>query len=579
MRISRLSIEAFRGIPGELIVDLRASENAAPSSLILLGDNGSGKSSIVDALEFALRATLLRRLGLSQTHKKRAQSLTATVAPYVEVEFDDGSVIARGAPGSGRFISPVHRLLDDPHPAFAVTPFVLRRTDIQGFWSLAPSERLLVFFGWFHDPNVGIEQVRAQFNADDAREKAERSRSWLDSTRARLSQLTGVTSARIPTKPGVSQNSLWRNTLSALVTRRKDRTASKAERARARDIFAAWQDYQAACGTHARDAKAVAQVIDIHGEIRGILADASASVTEAFHAISTAEYVSSVALGTGEGSELRVELALIDGEVCVDPVSVLSEANLDLLALLVFVSVLRAAELRGQAPVLVLDDVFQSVDSVFRDRAWQHLADVLADWQLFVITHDRLWAAVIADVLRQRGHHFIAREIVDWSLERGPVLRDARLDPSRALRRASEDADPVTMCSAAGLLLEEISDRLSWTLPASVTRRRGDRYTLGDTWPPIAKRLKRTNLAADAAAVAGSMVLRNLVGAHYNEWARAVSLDEARRFSIAVIALFESVHCTACDGWIAPAGTERWSCRCGTTVVARPEPTADGAAA
>ena len=577
MRISRLTVEAFRGIPGELVLDLRVNQNDDPSSLILFGDNGSGKSSIADALEFALRATLLRRLGLSQTHKKRARSLTATVAPYVEVEFDDRSVVGRGAPGSGRFVPPVRRLIDDPHPAFALTPFVLRRADIQGFWSLAPSERLLVFFGWFDDHGIGIEQVRAQFNVTEAREKAERSESWLESTRARLSQLTGVAPARIPTAPGTRQNSLWRDKISAKAARRQDRTASKLDRVRGRNVFAAWQDYQAACSAYARDSEAVSQIVDLHANLRGVLADASTSVTEAFHAISTAEYVSSVKLSTGEASELEVELTLIDGKVRVDPVAVGSEANLDLLALLVFVSVLRVAATRGQAPVLVLDDVFQSVDSVFRDRTWQYLADALADWQLFVITHDRLWFAVIADVLRQRSHRFIAREIVGWSLQRGPIVRDARLDPSRALRRASEDGDAVTMCSTGGLLLEEIGDRLSWTLPASVTRRRGDRYTLGDTWPSVAKRLKRTNVAPEAATVSGSMVLRNLVGAHYNEWARAISFDEASRFAMAVIALYKSVHCSDCDSWIAQAGIERWACRCGATIVMRQERTADAA--
>jgi Recombinational DNA repair ATPase (RecF pathway) len=46
MKIKSIKIDAFRGIPQNLELDLQGK------SLLLLGENGTGKSSIIDAIEF-----------------------------------------------------------------------------------------------------------------------------------------------------------------------------------------------------------------------------------------------------------------------------------------------------------------------------------------------------------------------------------------------------------------------------------------------------------------------------------------------------------------------------------------------
>ena len=51
MKISYIHIEHFRGIPTEINIDLTDGQGI-PVSTIIYGDNGSGKSSIVDAIEF-----------------------------------------------------------------------------------------------------------------------------------------------------------------------------------------------------------------------------------------------------------------------------------------------------------------------------------------------------------------------------------------------------------------------------------------------------------------------------------------------------------------------------------------------
>ncbi|MBE0550908.1 MAG: AAA family ATPase, partial [Ignavibacterium sp.] len=48
MRIKKIDIKSFRGIPKSLSINFPFKNNK-PASLVILGDNGVGKSSIVDA--------------------------------------------------------------------------------------------------------------------------------------------------------------------------------------------------------------------------------------------------------------------------------------------------------------------------------------------------------------------------------------------------------------------------------------------------------------------------------------------------------------------------------------------------
>ena len=60
-KISNFTAVKFRGISGAIEVTLTDMRSGKPISLLLYGDNGSGKSSLVDAVEFALRGRLSRR--------------------------------------------------------------------------------------------------------------------------------------------------------------------------------------------------------------------------------------------------------------------------------------------------------------------------------------------------------------------------------------------------------------------------------------------------------------------------------------------------------------------------------------
>lgn len=572
--VAALDIRAFRGVPGRLQLDFRPAAGAPAASLLLLGDNGSGKSSVADALEFCLRASLLRRIDPGRPVKRQARSLVATIAPYVEIELDGEDRVARGAPGSGRFGAGVTRLRDEPLPAFALAPFVLRRVDMQSFWSLPAKERMLVFFDYFRPPGpTELQKLEAARSVKQLEERIPQLEEQTEAGLDKLARVLSIDRQLLGSAAGFRESYVharfMRQGLTDAPTKR-DRDALKRVWQQARNPAAALAKALRALDVARATADGAAED-RVKAEVTAILATASAVVSDSFRAISTENFVEQVSLSPGEdGSTLDVSLLLADATT-VDPTLVLSEANLDLLALLVFVGVAEAAAEAGQAKLLVLDDVFQSVDSVYRERVCAHLVRRLSGWQLVVLTHDRLWMTILSELLRQAGHRFLAREVVEWSFETGPVIREALLSPAGPLKAALSTGIPTAMCSAAGLLAEEMADRMSWTLPASVVRRRGDRYTLGDTWPGVSKRLRRFTVAVEVEALDACLPLRNLVGAHYNEWARTVSSQEATRFGLAVLALHDRLRCGECESWVEQAGKDRFACRCGMTVVGVPK--------
>src|SRR3954453_495714 len=55
--LAGVEIDSFRGIPQRLDLTFDAP-GSGPPAVVILGDNGAGKSSLVDALQFALQFQL-----------------------------------------------------------------------------------------------------------------------------------------------------------------------------------------------------------------------------------------------------------------------------------------------------------------------------------------------------------------------------------------------------------------------------------------------------------------------------------------------------------------------------------------
>ena len=298
--------------------------------------------------------------------------------------------------------------------------------------------------------------------------------------------------------------------------------------------------------------------------LQSILSNAGERLTEGFKEISSGEFVERIFLVFNDVSNmsLRVVVRLKNGKQ-TSPQHIFSEANLDLLSFLLFTSVLQEAARHGQEKVLVMDDVFQSVDASIRVSVIDYIMREFSDWQLIFTLHDRLWKNQLREILRKNSHQFIERDILRWSFDNGPVIATTK-ETKELILAAIDRGEFISLCAQTGIFLESLCDKLSWILPISVTRRKEDKYTLGDLWPGIAKSLKKTSVKEKVENVEKWIPLRNLVSAHFNEWAQSLSLDEAVTFADSIIQLHDSVYCEKCFSWIVPVleGKRGYMCRC-----------------
>lgn len=297
-----------------------------------------------------------------------------------------------------------------------------------------------------------------------------------------------------------------------------------------------------------------------------VLGDISSWLTESFMKVTKATHVDQISALVGQSGPVSIDLEVrLKTGVVGTPQQLFSEGYQDLIAALFFLAVARAGGRQGVAKILILDDVLQSIDATVRVQLMNLVAHEFKDWQLLITVHDQLWRNQLRNLLSSAAHPYREVDIRAWSFDRGPQFAASASGggtPFAALSAALIGGDPATICGATGRCLEQVSDRMSWTLPVKVTRRQGDRYTLGDLWPGVSKHLRRTNISETVSEVDTWVHLRNLVGAHYNEWADALSRTEADQFAHAVLALVERLHCPRCSDWVARSGLNL-TCRCG----------------
>lgn len=565
VRVARFSCEAFRGSPAELALDF--TKQGAALSTLIFGDNGSGKSTIVDAIEFGLQG----RVGRSTSYDSplgpslRSFARGADTAPRVRVELSDGSVIERSLERrpDGRW----YQAGDSVRPGFRIAPVTLKRQDILRFLDTDGLSRGQIFFDYFptsaEQMAVRPEEMSQRLDEESyelrIRRKAlaERLARVLELDQPPLSRedLTAALKAKVTNgkSPGVFDwtqadegTALPAQQLIAVMGRL---SAIKKEKERGLQVLNPKQ--------HERQAEILARELAPLGE----------ELTNAFKAVTRIDYVDRIEVLFGKSGPIALDVLvhLTNGTSCF-PQQLFSEGYRDLVALLFFTSVAKRAAGQGQAKVLILDDVFQSVDAGVRAGVMTYLLESFADWQIILTIHDRLWLENVRALFRSRSHAFAEMHLRTWRYETGPQLAGLSGEfPGDRVKRAIGNDDPVTICGIAGRSLEELCDNLSWRLHTSVERKAEDKYTLGDLWPGVRKALRKTVADGPADQINDSMYLRNIAGAHYNDWASVLSLAEATEFAEAVVQLIDRTFCPNCGSWIVLAkspGTKA-SCTCG----------------
>lgn len=190
MIISKVSISNFREIVHPIEIDFLSGSSNKPCSLIIAGDNGTGKSSIVDAIEFALRGNV--------GHKCPLLSYAVDDNARVIVHFSDGSKLPRVVnliSGEG------YESDTKPHDKFSIASFVLRRSDILKFIQTPDAERQILFRDYFRGAIrrqiVDVTEVQ-QTTIDEMEQLLERKWKAKRTCAARIAELMGVPSDTVP---------------------------------------------------------------------------------------------------------------------------------------------------------------------------------------------------------------------------------------------------------------------------------------------------------------------------------------------------------------------------------------------
>lgn len=571
MKISKLTINNFRGVPGELIIDFTPTHTNSPHSLLLLGDNGTGKSSIVDAIEFALQGRIRTNLN--------PFSLATSKFPKVIVSFSDNTNYQRSYYKNelGEIYFGKER-----HQKFLISPFTLRRSDILKFIESNEVNRQVLLFEYFS--KLPTDELSGNKSSDvhlsDLNELSEKRLTLKKARREVAQQLAEKLSISPEEVPfdRIGLEDFTRDKIYNGLTK-KQRTAAqyKGITIKAKSFLLPYVTQLKVITQNISSLENSIKQIKKPSStfhktlIKDLLLNAAMWITQSFRELSSANFVDKIELKIGNLSEvsLGIEMYLKNGKIC-SAHSILSEANLDLLSLLVFLSIVKESANHGQAKLLILDDVMQSVDSSIRVSVVEYILKEFSDWQLIITAHDRLWYSQLQELFRRANHPFIEQEIIKWVFDSGPVVSQVTKDIDELLLEAIETRNISIICSQGGLLLEAMCSKLSWVLAISVTRRKGDKYTLGDLWPGIHKVLKKTNLKDVSERVDKWLHLRNLVGAHYNEWARSLPPSDALNFGEAIVDLLWNVKCHHCFRWIEGDSNQPklWKCKCGKLSVA-----------
>ena len=573
MKLKELEINAFRGVPKKLSIVFPIKNNR-PASLIILGDNGVGKSSIVDSIEFCLQGHISQTKSTVVTNSPSIKSFYSETLPNIKVILDNNEVLNR------KIIDDEQGLLSNikaPHKLFSVSPFVLRRHDILRFINSSEAERTLVFINYLREEN-NTDWVEHPI---DEIKRLQDERLLLKNKRTEV-----ITALANELKLNVDQIPLGRKEFNIFVTEQiykgfpKKELESKGYKVKLNqkaiklsdEVIIAIDEHRKVknqINSFSISAKVTTFPKHLLTQLELFLAKVSEKLTTSFSEISPLPFLERIEIEYNNQNVLALSLTLIlkNKQRC-NPNQLLSEANLDLLALLFFLSFIQESAERGQAKLIILDDVLQSVDATIRVSFVSYLLKKYPDWQYIITAHDRLWHRQLVELMNLNGHPHFNISITGWSFEGGPEIKEIATGVEDTLRSALTEKNLINICSDSGLLLEELSDALSKSLSTSLHRKKDDKYTLGDLLPGIIKQLKRTTLQGRIETVEQWLHLRNLIGAHFNEWALALSLEEAKQFGQSVISLFDAVKCKKCSSWISSnSELNFYSCKCGAIII------------
>jgi len=567
MKIKRLNITSFRGIPNRQTFNF-SDKNDRPISTLIFGDNGSGKSSIIDALEFNLQGKIERSDSLKNEFRAYAISLnkpvksgSQTTSILEDNTENERNIVVNYDQEKQKYS--FEKSNQNLHPNFQIAPIALRRNDIISYSTTPVQNKQILFWKFIYNSSSNnkestFDNVLIQ-NLDKERIQLKTKR------RIELERLANSLKINVDKIPSVNTNdfdSFIKSTVRKGFTNKQYLTLKrngnlKGINEQAVTISNSLSNISSEIKTIESQIKNIKKINSPSKdskkkEVKKFLFEASQHLTNSFKKISTVNFIKDIEVLIGELTEVSFEIKVtLDNGKTVSPNSIFSEANLDLLILLLYTAIIKESNKYGQSKLLILDDVLQSVDSTIRLNFLDYLVNDFKDWQLIISAHDRLWLNQIRSIFRRNSHRFKEIEIYKWDFNTGPQIFEIESENNlNTLEIAINTKNSQIIASQAGLFLETICNKLSMNLNTSIQRKREDKYTLGDLWPGIKKHFKKTELKLITEDIDKLLHIRNLLGAHYNEWSISLSNYEVLSFANNILNFYKKVYCEKCQSWL-----------------------------
>lgn len=293
--------------------------------------------------------------------------------------------------------------------------------------------------------------------------------------------------------------------------------------------------------------------------------------------------LSKLELDQGRRASLN-QVASFAGRNDVPPQAYFSESHLDTLAFCFWLAIAKRESPNGDA-ILVLDDVFTSVDAQHINRIAQLITDESKHFaHVIVTTHQRLWR----DIYRYHRAAGKTAQMIDlqrWTLSKGISSYKTQLAVDELIASlVAAPFDRQVTASKAGVLLESILDHLSLQYRCRVARSHNGAYTLGellDGTESLFKKLELHKPELDASGVTltppnyvtstvtdllkdirAMAFLRNQVGAHFNVDGLGISDADVEAFADAAARFAQALSCPTCGQIPGKKATNHYQCSC-----------------
>lgn len=245
------------------------------------------------------------------------------------------------------------------------------------------------------------------------------------------------------------------------------------------------------------------------------------------------------------------------GRQVKDPTWAYSDGHLDTVAICIFLAL---RTFRSQQPndpkLMVLDDIVISIDLGHARRLITLLKTAFQDHQIIILTHNGLfahWCKSLIPGLRKL-------QIKSWSLANGPAIGDypsAREQIDVALANGTAKEIAVRLME----MLDEWTAEARYAFAVAVPAKVGEQYTLTEIWEPMVKAIKKmgTSLGSDLGGAIGTLetlidipAVRNLLGAHENEFAKEYPRNTMVEIGTAACRLVDALYCSECRSFVQP---------------------------